>query len=413
MIKRTKYILIFLTLTISFSCNIQETYPNGDMTLLFYFGADWKTNPLSLINDVIELTKNKVDISKRRVVILYDGPEEGDSELYVLDSPFEKTYRRVKVQDAGIETISDNELNMGSKDTLKSFIEYVKNKIPSSSYSLYFGGHGTGFNSYYSGGLALETHINEEKDLLLVSEIAEALGETEKIDLLVFDACLMGNIENIYEFKDKAKYIIASPENIPGPGNNYTSIIEGFYSSSVLNEYDLGIKTLESFYNYYKYTEPDWELQSEVEYNTENHKLLQMYDVDKFITIIESNGFEGLLIENIKSNSENLFVYDRRDIISRVYEKNINTGANEEVYKKTHYEGHYRQLKIESLNNIIISAPNSDLKLLSAYHPGSLFDLYNGLYTANTSAIYYNTNYENTAFSKKFPNWTNYLKSRN
>ena len=39
-------------------------------------------------------------------------------------------------------------------------------------------------------------------------------GESE---FILFDACLMSSIEVLYDLRDKAKYVIASPAELPAP----------------------------------------------------------------------------------------------------------------------------------------------------------------------------------------------------
>lgn len=330
------------------------------MTLMFYLGADWRTNPLSLINDVIELTKNNVDISNRRVVILYDGAGEGDSQLFVLDSPFGNTYRKVELKDAKIETISINELNMGSKETLKSYINFVKDKIPSSSYSLYFGAHGTGFTSEYSSGLAVETHVNNEEDLLLVSEISDALNETGAIDLLVFDACNMGTLENIYELRSNSSYLIGSPVRISGPGNNYTPLIESLYSDSINSVEDLAKDTLESYYDYY--AKDNSRTEHSVIYNKD---LLQLYDVKKITEVIESDNFLSGLKTHIDNNKSSAYTFA---------------------------SSNYIRVELPEIDQYITTAVKGEYKLISVYYPST-----------------YKNDYSNTDFAVEFPEWVSYL----
>lgn len=58
-----KITLIILITTIP-SCSLQESYPEGDMTLIFYLGNS-SISPFQLEDDIDELTKKHVNISKK------------------------------------------------------------------------------------------------------------------------------------------------------------------------------------------------------------------------------------------------------------------------------------------------------------------------------------------------------------
>lgn len=369
-------ILTILTILIT-SCNLQETYTKGEMTLLFYFGEDYRYDPLNLWADIVELTKHSVDITNKRVTILFDGETDGDSKLLVLDSQFGRNYREVNLSDTNINQFKSNELNMGSEDTLTSYIKYVKQMIPSDQYCLYLSGHGAGYRSYSESCLGLETNINNKIDFLTVKEISNALKKTGGVELLVFDSCLMGNIETIYELEESTRYIIASPEDMPGPGNNYTPLIENYYSHKNINAFDLGIATLNSYYNYYKYDNPDHAAQSPETYNLKNYNLLQMYDTKKICEVINSESFESTIISYTLMDHTNSMRFDRGDFDSY---------------------GHYLRLNLSEINEHIYTSPEDYYKLISIYYP--------------TLNVGFNEEYKKSRFGEKFPSWSKNVENR-
>lgn len=368
---------ITLTIFISsiFSCSLQESYPKGDITLMFYLGDDWKPKPLNLGpvtwqgSDLDELTRKQVDISTKRVVILYDGPGDGDSELLVLDSPFERAYRKVSLSNTNIKTIKNNELNMGDPETLDSFIQYVKEKLEADSYSLYFGAHGTGYGTdsgsdsiNHTSSLQVESDFSGNFNLLEISEIATSLESNNGVDLLVFDACNMGNIENIYELRNSTDFVIASPVTIYGPGNDYRALINNLYSSSVENIEDLTRATLESYYNYY--AKDNSRTEHDVIYNKD---LLQLYNVKEIVKTLESDNFINTLITHVDNTKNSAFTFN---------------------------SGNYLRIELTEIDSSITTAEDGEYKLISIYKPeGSI-----------------NTNYLESEFAKNFTQWTDYLK---
>lgn len=365
-------LIIFITLFLS--CSLQESYPKGDMTLIFYLADDWKPKPLHLgpVNlkdsDLDELTRKQVDISTKRVIILYDGPEVGDSELLVLDSPFERAYRKVRLSDTKIKMTSNNELNMGDPETLDSYIKYVKENLTAKSYSLYFGAHGTGYGSdsiNYTSSLQVENDFSGNFDLLEVSEIAKCLEKNNGVDLLVFDACNMGNIENIYEFRNSTQYLIGSPVTIYGPGNDYNELINNLYTTSFETIEDLTKITLESYYDYY--AKDNSRTEHSVIYNKD---LLQLYNVKQIANTIESDNFINDLITHANSVTYSAFTFN---------------------------SGNYLRIELDDIDSSITTAENGEYKLISVYHPNS---------------YYYNTNYNSSDFAERFPEWVYYLNNK-
>lgn len=370
--------LLLLISTLILSCSIQEKFPEGDTTLMFYLGDDTGFSRIGLINDLIELTSKKVNITTKRVVILIDDNDKGDTELYALDSPFDKNFRKVPFEDTSIPTESRNEANMGNPATLESYINFVKNKIPSKSYALYIGGHGTGYSSSYESSMQLEINDRQE-DLLTVLEIAEVLERTGGVDLIAFDACLMGSVENIYELKDSADFLVASPENIPGPGNNYIKLITGFYLDSTRTPRDLGIATLESYYYGYSLvsqTQSPW---------VKDRELLQLYNIKEIVKVIETANFETNLINYISTAPLDNHKYNR----DRESLQNMDNPIH-----SSHYMGEYSELNLNSVDSFIYTVNDTE-KLLSVYNPSGT----------------YNSSYSKSSFAIKFPSWTSHINN--
>jgi hypothetical protein len=59
-----------------------------------------------------------------------------------------------------------------------------------------------------------------------VSEVAQAIAANNiTLDYILFDACFMGNIESVYELRNAAKHIVASPCEVMGYGFPYNKVI--------------------------------------------------------------------------------------------------------------------------------------------------------------------------------------------
>lgn len=377
-----KAIISVIFIAILTSCTLQSSLPQGDWTIMFYLGDDYST--IGLTADVIELTSKSVKTSSNRVFILYDGPEQGDSKLEILDSPFGVKSRIIDLKNTSILS-SGNELDMNNPETLRSFINYAKSKSPASNYALYFGSHGTGFTDTYPSGLAIENELTINNSMLEITEIASVLEQTGGQDLVVFDACLQGNVETIYELKDSVDYIVASPEETAGPGNDYSGVITRIFNNQNLTPYILGKETIESYYNHYA---PKNYIISTPN-NLFAKDILQLYNVKRISEILDSTDFSMLGPVPLTSNTGGFTAEPGSSI------ENFNTNGATDQY--INIFGVIESASIYTNNNSIITKPNSGLyKFISIYKPNT---------TGN-----YNPAYENTKFAQAFPTWTARIK---
>lgn len=365
-----KYLSLLLTIFI-LACSIETSYPTAEWTLMFYLADDYST--LTLTNDILELTYKDVNTSDIRLIILYDGPINGDSSLEILDSPLSSNSRIIDLNSTTIEVDDDGEIDMATEDTLKSFISYVKDKAPANNYALYFGSHGTGFQTDYTSGLAVENGEDNNSSLLTVTEIAKTLEDTGGVNLVTFDACNLGNIETIYEFKNATNYVIASPELIPGPGNDYIGFIEAAYNLTDTSVESLGKATLQAYYDYYD--------ENKTTLNGHEAKSLQqLYNVEKITEIVETESFKTKLS-------------DFKDLKESI--------DNETEFNSYNYTDIFNLLDdTTELEEGITIAEGGIYKWISVYIPLS-----------NYTYDDYNTDFEETSFAIKFPEWIEILNN--
>lgn len=130
------------------------------------------------------------------------------------------------------------ELNMGNPVTLSNFISYAKNNYTYENLMLIFWNHGGGARSK---DITLSTSspltkavcwdYTDDEDCLYLDEVQQALSSkfdsSNKLDILGFDACLMGTVEVAYEFVDIASYMVASMHTEQGDGWDYEKIFYG------------------------------------------------------------------------------------------------------------------------------------------------------------------------------------------
>jgi len=138
----------------------------------------------------------------------------------------------------GSDLIEDlGELNMGDPETLVSFMEWVIDNYPAERYCLVLWDHGYGY-----GGLCRD---DTDEDHLTLNELYLALYtvKSEKgvfVDVVAFNACLMGMIEVVYEIRDCTPVVVASEEVMPaygelGSATPYDTILEELISNPAMD----------------------------------------------------------------------------------------------------------------------------------------------------------------------------------
>ena len=104
--------------------------------------------------------------------------------------------------------------NRGTKDmsdpqTLKDFLTFALKNYPAEHYLLILDDHGAGWRGCCSD------EQNGSGSMMSLKGLRQALADFPKIDVLVFHACLMSQIEVAYELKDQANFMVASEFKMP------------------------------------------------------------------------------------------------------------------------------------------------------------------------------------------------------
>ena len=149
----------------------------------------------------------------------------------------------------------DKRRNMGSPNTLASFVKYGLENGGTDDNMLILWDHG--------GGPMLGYGLDEVYgDILTIDEIDSALQSAgidgdNRLSLLGFDACLMGAVETANKLKDRAGYIVFSQETEPGFGWNYMFLKEVENTSDGAETARYIIDYYDDFYTELFKTRPD------------------------------------------------------------------------------------------------------------------------------------------------------------
>ena len=196
-------------------------------TIMHYSAAD---NDLKdyLVDDVDDMEIVGSTNNMNLVVQLDQG--KGNSKRYYLETdsdPF--AINSPVLADLG-------ETNMSSGKTLEDFIESAMKDYPAEHYALIISDHGEG----WKGAIQDDSHDGWMTTPTIRKGIEAGLKKSgKKLDILGFDACLMGNTEVAYELKDTANIMVASQENEGLDGWPYTPLL----SSKALNSIEKSLRS--------------------------------------------------------------------------------------------------------------------------------------------------------------------------
>jgi uncharacterized repeat protein (TIGR01451 family) len=132
------------------------------------------------------------------ILVQFDGPGSGDTWRY-------------KIQPGVNYSWYMGELDMSTPQTLSDFIAWARDHYPADYTYLAVADHGRG-----TTGIAWDDTSGSDS-FITVAELRVALqgatDGTEPLDVVHYDACLMAMIEDAYQIKDYAHYLVAS-ENL-------------------------------------------------------------------------------------------------------------------------------------------------------------------------------------------------------
>lgn len=231
---------------------------------MIYMAADNDLEEFA-INDINELESvSGLDNGAVNVIVLIDritgySSADGDwtgTRLYKIKyDPVtsDKNIRSLRLSGMGLSSTGDiDELNMADPANLKNFVKFIKDNYPADDNMLVIWNHGSGWRNivYTSDPVkSICQDITSGGDILYNSEVRTALTG-QSLSILGFDACLMGMIESIYEFKGLADFMIASPEEILTYGWDYDSWLTAFLGTDLTVEdlYETAVDSFSAFY---------------------------------------------------------------------------------------------------------------------------------------------------------------------
>lgn len=248
---------ICLLLVLMMSVTLLPTGARADAdtkpwTIAVYLcGTDLESNQGSASDDLCEMLMSDFDDSVANLFVLTGGTRSWDeqSKKSWLHSNRTKNYVKPNSDRTEVYQITGgshkmslawdyqgNNLPLSDKSTLVQFLKDVIDHSPSEHMMVILWDHGGG----PLGGAEKDEY---KQRCMPLEQIAAAFKEVNKyrqdkfvnsevIDVIGFDCCLMGNLEIAYALRGQAKYMIASEETEWGYGWNYAGSLGVFTAAN-------------------------------------------------------------------------------------------------------------------------------------------------------------------------------------
>lgn len=240
----------------AFAVLVIEQPIQSDWTVLVYLDGDNDLEEFAFDDlNSMETIGSTPDV---KIIVLVDF-------RYGADAPFSGARCYELTQDADLNTIASSQLittlpsepDMGDWQVLRDFIVIGQAYAPADHYLLVLWDHGAG-----AFGVCADDTSN---DRLSIPEIHQALSgpQVQHLDIVAFDACLMGQLEVAYEIRYTTDLVLFSEESIPLTGFPYEDILlnlttypestpKALASSMVyyyITAYDVGGRYYDPMYN--------------------------------------------------------------------------------------------------------------------------------------------------------------------
>jgi len=285
-----------------------DPLPESQWTLMVFMAGDSDTSQAAFrnINDMEEIgSTNDVQI----VVQVEFSPEFSPSLP-------KNTLRGRIVNDTDntqIKSTLDDlgNLEMTDPETLTDFIEWATRQYPAKHYAVVLWSHGLGWKGT-SKGMITDVTSAGDNYLMPLQSLAHGVQDSGvKLDIIDFDACLMGMYEVAYELKGLSEYITFSEALFPIYGNPYTAILGELISRPEINGEELAHIIISECTDYYK--ERDFSFTKSAIRSSELEKVHS--GVNELADILINNmAGEGEHIRTAIGNTQEYYSYIYRDL---------------------------------------------------------------------------------------------------
>lgn len=253
-----KYLLIIFCIIAFWGCNNDEhdTPRNEDnlKTVLMYLVAD---NNISydLYSNIVSVEKGLQYATTPGEFVFYWDGGTGDRKVsstpilfkYIVDGKGGVSERIV------LKNYADQ--NSCSQEVVEMVLNDTKKLAPAKSYGLIMGSHATGWLPANTS--RTRSFGDDNGQHMEIPVLTKALIESDLyFDYILMDACLMSQIEVVYELRNTTDYLIVSPAEVLSQGFPYENITKHLLSHE--NKEKVAISIAQEYIQFYKNQTYKW-----------------------------------------------------------------------------------------------------------------------------------------------------------
>ena len=193
-------------------------------TVLSYMGFDNdKGGYRDELRQMINFHENSGSSSVMNMLLQADGSDDKDLKRYLVVPDNDKTKM------VSPYTSFKYERDSADYRVLQAFVRWGFSTYPSQIKMLDIDSHGGAFIGV--------VRDDTSGKLINLPNLSKAIkGSTGKVDILNFDACLMGAVEVLYELRDTTDVMIGSQDSTLGTGMLYTKALPSILATSNSND---------------------------------------------------------------------------------------------------------------------------------------------------------------------------------
>ena len=344
------------------NADFSNTYNASDTWVVYWYlcGTDLESNNSAATLDLEELLKVRLP-SNVKVVIQAGGAYQWHTNGIPNGGTARFVYDSNGLHSLGTAPLTD----MGTGEGLTDFLRFGKENFSADHSVFVFWNHGGGS----IGGICLDERT---QNMISLDEVHDAFDAVyganptnPPFELIGFDACLMSTVDTLGSIHGFSRYMVASQEEEPGCGWNYTGWVGALANNPAMSGAGLGKVICDTFYKQC------------VEYDSEDMATLALTDVSKAPDLISAYGAYGA--EALRAASDN-----PRQIFSQL---SRGADASENYGGNTRERGYYDMVDMSDLaRNTRSIMPNTSGPLLSAIDDCVLYRV-NGSYRPNGRGI--------------------------
>ena len=230
-------IIIFLVVLVLMPSNNNSNLKKRTI-MMYIVGSNLEYDAKIVTGELNAFDANKINTDENNILIYTGGTKKWfnfisneENAIYLFDK---NGFNKLE---------SQSKLNMGSPDTLSSFMKYAYENYPAKDYYLVIYDHG--------GAVDGAVYDDFSGDNLKLSDLSSALknspfNSNNKLSAVMFRTCLNGSIEMANIMEPYAKYLVAS-EEVSWGKNPYSvlSFVNNLKSSD--NGLDVGKKFVDEY----------------------------------------------------------------------------------------------------------------------------------------------------------------------